>query len=162
MKIFIVDEHDNFLKFVEYQERQPTDIYRVAALWATNPNDQILLAQRKFTKHNDPGKWGPAVAGTIEEGETYETNIYKEAEEEVGLSGVPFKMGPKIFNDKGRFKFFVQWFLAEIDWPIGKFKIQRDEVEEIRWIDKASLKRDLDKSPSNYIAGAEKVWQEFL
>ncbi len=30
--------------------------------------------------------WGSAVAGTVEKGEDYESNIYKETEEEIGLA----------------------------------------------------------------------------
>lgn len=53
------------------------DIYRVAALWLTNSQGQVLIAQRLLTKDKDPGKWGPAAAGTLEKDETYESNIYK-------------------------------------------------------------------------------------
>ena len=34
-----------------------------------------------------PEVWGPAVSGTNEEGETYDSNIIKEAQEEIGLTG---------------------------------------------------------------------------
>lgn len=80
MKIQIVDEND---KFVSNKERSEvdykSDIYRVSALWLTNSKGQTLLAKRAMVKDKDPGKWGPAVAGTIDEGETYDENIYKEA-----------------------------------------------------------------------------------
>lgn len=43
------------------------DIFRTASLWITNSNGDILLAQRKFDKKVDPGKWAEAVVGTVEE-----------------------------------------------------------------------------------------------
>ena len=38
------------------------------------------MARSVFMIDKLPGKWGPAVAGTVEEGESYEENIIKEAE----------------------------------------------------------------------------------
>ncbi len=48
-------------------------------MWLRNSLGQSLLAKRSASKELDPSKWGPAVAGTIEAGQTYESNIYKEA-----------------------------------------------------------------------------------
>ncbi|MFA6422790.1 MAG: NUDIX domain-containing protein, partial [Candidatus Buchananbacteria bacterium] len=84
-KIIIVNENDEAIGHKERNELDFSDIYRVSGLWITNLKGEILLAQRAFTKNHDPGKWGPAAAGTVEEGEDYETNILKEAEEELGL-----------------------------------------------------------------------------
>ena len=83
-KVIIVDENDNpiglkYREDIDYSK----DTYRCTGIWITNSNDEVLIAQRKFTKDKDPGKWGPAVAGTIEEGETYESNAYKEMKEEI-------------------------------------------------------------------------------
>lgn len=119
------------------------------------------MAQRQLGKRNDPGKWGPAAAGTVEAGETYESNIYKEAEEEIGLTGYEFGMGPKILNNADR-KFFVQWFTCEVDWPIEKFKIQQEEVERLEWINKETLIKQLKDQPDKFIAGSQKVWEHFL
>src|SRR5579883_3197132 len=93
-ELAIVDEHDKLISTKAREAIQPSDIYRVAALWLTNPAGDVLLAQRKWTKKHDPGKWGPAVAGTVNSSETYGTNIYKEAQEEIGLAGAPFARGP--------------------------------------------------------------------
>jgi len=91
----VVDEND---QLIGYKERSKIDfkkdIYRIGALWLTDGTGQILIAQRKLTKDKDPGKWGPAAAGTVEKSETYESNAYKEAQEEIGLVGVKFELGP--------------------------------------------------------------------
>jgi isopentenyldiphosphate isomerase len=73
-KIIIVNEKDKEIGLKERGTLKTEDIYRVTALWITNSKDEILLAKRALTKSNDPGKWGPAVAGTVDEGETYEEN----------------------------------------------------------------------------------------
>jgi len=88
MKIPIVNEQDEIIKVVDIKDRKPGEICRITGLWLTDPEGNILLAQRAFNKKLSPGLWGPAAAGTVEEGETYESNIIKEAEEEIGLAGL--------------------------------------------------------------------------
>lgn len=156
-KIIIVDKNDNI---IGYKERKTLinekDIYRVSALWVTNSQGEILLAQRSFNKNNDPGKWGPAVAGTVEEGETYENNIYKEAEEELGIRGLKFDLGPKIDNlDKPNVKhlYFSQWFMVNLDRDIEDFKIQDDEVEQIKWFSVDEIFKIMKKNPNFFLLG---------
>ncbi len=149
--ITIVDSDDNVIGSkprdqIDYSK----DIYRSAALWLTNSKNQVLIAQRKLTKKKDPGMWGPAVAGTVEHNETYESNIYKEAEEEIGLAGETFDLGPKQFEDKER-KHFIQWFTCNLDKEIDTFQIQEDEVEKIVWIDKEALIIDVRQNPQKYV-----------
>jgi isopentenyldiphosphate isomerase len=110
MLMQVVDGNDEYIGDKERSELDfQKDIYRVAALWLTNSANEVLIAQRKFSKDRDPGLWGPAVAGTVEPGETYETNIYKEAEEEIGLSGLVFTLGPKLRVKTPR-NYFCQWY----------------------------------------------------
>lgn len=150
-KITIVDANNSIIGAKERGTLKYNDVYRVSALWLTNSKHEVLLAQRKWTKKNNPGKWGPAVAGTIDEGESYEQNIIKETEEEIGLTGVDFKTGPKLFVDDGEHKFFGQWFTATVDREASDFEIQEEEVEAVRWISLAGLKSELMDNPTEYI-----------
>ena len=149
--IQIVNDEDEIIGHkrrseVDYQK----NIYRISALWMTNSRGEILIAQRKLTKDKDPGKWGPAVAGTVEQNETYESNNYKEAEEEIGLTGVKFKVGQKQKINKAH-KIFVQWFLINIDKNINEFKIQEDEVEQLAWKSKDELLSEIKENPKMYL-----------
>jgi isopentenyldiphosphate isomerase len=143
MNTIIVDEHDNPIGVKESDTLDYEDIYRVTALWLTDrATGDMLLAQRKWTKRNDPGKWIAAVAGTVDEGETYEINIAKETEEEIGLTGLNLQPGPKQYVDDGQHKFFCQWYRAEVDKNRAHIVIQEDEIEAIRWISRADLLED--------------------
>jgi len=150
-KIIVVDEDDNI---IGSKERELVDKerlrYRISALWIKNSKNEILLARRAFTKTHDPGKWGPAVAGTVEEGETYESNIIKEAEEELGLKGIEIKKAQKT-KKEGKHRYFVQRFTTTIDIPISKFKIQKDEVAEVKWFSKEELELQLKTHPEEFI-----------
>ncbi|MEK7175921.1 MAG: NUDIX domain-containing protein [Patescibacteria group bacterium] len=160
--IQIVDSNDNIISFkkredVDYKK----DIYRVTGLWVTNSQDEVLIAKRKSTKDKDPGKWGPAVAGTVEQNETYESNIKKESEEEIGLRNLEFKIGLKRRIYKPR-NYFVQWFLVKIDKNLDEFKIQEEEVEQLSWISEVKLRKDTEKNPEKYIPSMPGIINLFI
>ena len=153
----VVDEND---EIVEYKLRNEIDFkkeyYRISALWLMNENRQVLIAQRLLTKDKDPGKWGPAAAGTFEKGEDYESNIYKEAEEEIGLTGVKFETGNKLKFEEPR-KAFCQLYIGISNKSAEDFIPQPEEVERVIWIDLAELKKDLLENPNKYVPSLNKI-----
>ncbi len=147
----IVDDTDTLTGLKERQKIDPkVDCYRASALWLTHVNGQILIAKRHSMKDTYPGIWGPAVAGTLEEGETYETNMYKEAMEEIGLTNTELMLGPKMKFESPR-KHFTQWFLGTCDWSIADFTLQPTEVEKVAWISVNDLLEDVRMYPSKYV-----------
>ncbi len=160
-KISIVDENDHIIGAEEFEKAKKDGIYRVAALWITNSRGEILLALRHRNKVHDPLKWGPAVSGTVEEGESYEQNIIKEAKEELGLENISPKIRPKI-KIEDEYNYFVQWFNLSTDQAIEELKIQEDEVEEIKWFTKTELLRELESHPENFTPGMRKYGKLFL
>ncbi len=149
-KIIIVDEHDTPIGLKSRDEiDHKKDIYRWSAIWIENSKKEVLIAQRKLTRDKDPGKWGPAVTGTIEEGETYESNAHKEIKEELGVTVPSFQIGPKQHADTPR-RYFGQWFLCTLDKPANGFVLQEDEVEQVAWISKEKLAQDIKLNPEKY------------
>ena len=160
-KITIVDEQDNVIGYKDREDLQHEEIYRVSALWITNTKGEILLAQRSLTKSHSPGKWGPAVAGTVEEGESYDSNIIKEAKEELGLENIKPTTGPKERVTR-KLNYSVQWYLLNIDKPEAEFIIQKDEVEEVRWFSAEELKTEIKKQPDKFIETMNLLAELFL
>ncbi len=153
-RIVMVDNADNI---IGYKERGPLgkdDIYRVSALWIVNSKDEILLAKRHRSKKHHPGKWGPAVAGTVDEGETYELNITKEAEEELGLKNIKFELGPKTETNV-EYHHFTQWYTLTLDKDPKDFQLQVDEVEEVKWFNPKDLEKQIQKHPENFLPTLE-------
>jgi len=149
-KIIIVNDKDEIIGYKERGTLEPNDIYRVSGLWIQNSKGEILLAQRSFSKKHDPGKWGPAVAGTNDEGETYESNIIKEAEEEIGLKDCHFEKLYYRMNQREH-TYFVQSFFVVVDKEIEDFTIQKEEVEQIKWFTYEELEKELKDSPDNFL-----------
>lgn len=149
--IIIVNGQDEIIDYKERGTLAREDIYRVSALWVTNSQGDVLLAQRAFTKKQHPGMWGPAVAGTVDEGETYDENIVKEAEEEIGLSGVQPQISKKQ-RISGEHNHFTQWYTLTLNKPAEQFKIQEEEVEQVKWFTRNELKHELTENPDQYLS----------
>jgi isopentenyldiphosphate isomerase len=159
MRIPIVNEQDEIIGYKERGELGPKDICRVTGLWVTSPEGDTLLARRAFTKKHNPGKWGPAVAGTVEEGETYESNIIKEAEEEIGLVKFSPQISFKNRRSRGH-EYWGQWFTAVVDRSYP-FKKQDEEVEEIRWFSKNELIKFLEETPEELLSNLKEYIKLF-
>ncbi len=146
MRIPIVNEEDEIMGYKDRNDRDVNDVIRITGLWLWNERGEVLLAQRAFTKSHHGGLWGPAVAGTVEEGETYESNIIKEAEEEIGLIDLKPVLGPKI-RLPGK---FAQWFTSTVNSEYS-FIRQTEEVEAIKWFSKDELLQALKETPDVFI-----------
>lgn len=152
IQVPVVDRSDRVIGLKSREELDlEKDIVRSASLWITNNRGEVLLAQRKFTKRTDPGKWAEAVGGTVDGKDSYEETIYREAEEELGILGQKFILGPKQFIAGPPNSYFVQWYYLTLDWPIEKFTPQKSEVEQVAWWIMDELKRDIVKNPDKYI-----------
>jgi len=138
MKIPIVDEEDNLIEYKEKKDLLPTDINRDAGLWVVNEFNEILLAQRSLNKKRQPGMWTVAVAGTIEDGETYESNIIKEAEEEIGLKNIKPKFLYKTLKDEKGARRMRVIFEVKIpkDTPL---KLEPMEVMDVKWFKQSEI-----------------------
>jgi isopentenyl-diphosphate delta-isomerase len=159
MRIPIVNEQDEIIGYKDWLGRDDKDIIRVTGLWVTDPEGNILLAQRALNKKHDPGKWGPAVSGTVEEGETYESNIIKEAEEEIGLSGYEFKMSHKNRRSTSH-EYWGQWFTVVVPHDY-LFKKQDEEVEEIKWFSRNDIMKLLKEKPEMFLREFERYMNMF-
>lgn len=158
--ITIVDENDNVIGSKERESITKDDIYRVTCLWITNSKGQILLAKRAMTKSHDPGKWGPAVAGTVEEGESYDEVMVREAFEELGLRDIPMQKTKKIFS-VSNWKHFTQCYTTELDYSLDQFVVQEDEVDEIKWFDRDELIRLVREKSEMFIQTMPNVMLNF-
>lgn len=157
MKIIIVDKKDKVIGAKERKDLDyKKDIYRVSALWITNSKGQILLARRAYSKKQNPGKWGPAVAGTNDEGETYDSNIIKEANEELGLKNINSKKWKKELV-KGKHKHYTQWFILNLDINLKDLKINKKEVAEVKWFDKQEIIKIINTNSDEVLEGIKRI-----
>ncbi|MDN5275213.1 MAG: isopentenyl-diphosphate delta-isomerase, isopentenyl-diphosphate delta-isomerase [Candidatus Saccharibacteria bacterium] len=92
---------------------------------------------------------GLAVEGTVEEGETYESNIRKEAEEEIGIILRDVGLGLK-FHRRGKYNHFCQVFVYYANLDIRKLHLQMEEVEQVAWYDISVLQQEAISTPNKF------------
>lgn len=150
--VIIVNENDEIIGSKARNDRNQKDIIRVAGLIVYNSQNEVLVAQRSLNKVNDPGKWGPSVAGTVEEGETYVSNIIKEAKEEIGLiiDEQELRIEQHSYQETNH-RYFSTLFSVVVDKSISNFVIQKEEVREISWIPIQRLIKWFETSPRDFI-----------
>lgn len=150
MKIPIVDEDDSILYHKDSKERdRKNEITRAAGIWIINEKGEWLIAKRSKNKKHQPNLWGPSAAGTLEEGETYESNIIKETREELGIDLDKLDIGPKERISSSH-EYFAQYFFATIT-SGANFMLQESEVDEVRWITFEDLKKWHSQHPEEFI-----------
>jgi len=156
-----VDKKDKIIGYKDRSKILHKDIYRVSAVWITNARGEILLAQRAFNKKHDPGKWGPAVSGTVEKGETYKENAMKEYLEELGIKPNNLEKGIKRFSN-GIHRHYTQWFISKIDKKINDIHYAKNEVVGIKWYTKKEILKIYNKNKSYFIPSMEALIDIFL
>lgn len=157
----VVDENDTIVGYKSKADIDPEkEYYRVSALRLVNSQGDILIAQRAFTKSHNPWQRWPAVAGTIEKGESYEENIIKEIKEELWISDMVLKKWPKHKITRKR-HYFGQRFFGRVDKNINEFTIQKEEVEAIKWISPKTLQKNIEEHPEKYLENMKKHIEEF-
>lgn len=122
--------------------------HRTAHVWIVrrkNDKVQILLQKRCENKDSFPGCYDISSAGHIPAGVEYIDSAIRELKEELGVDIRPEALvycgvknivfdsvfHDKEFHDKQISKIFMLWLDMEED----EFSIQKEEIDEVRWMD---------------------------
>lgn len=158
-RITVVNEKDEVIGSAERSD-DASHITRVAGIWLLDENGQILLAQRGLTKSRDPGKWTVSAAGTVEEGEEYDTNIVKETKEELGItiSLADLTATDHRFIESGH-PYFCQMFIAKIPSATTIVPDAR-EVGDTRWVSLDELRAWYADAPGDFTPSFARHFEE--
>ena len=137
----ILDTYDINENFLGVKPRSfchsenPGVYHKVVGIWVINNKNEILVQKRAITKKKSPGKWDMPVAGHPSQGESCLNCCIRETKEELGVktNEKDFELINKFVNPKGWE--FVYVYLLKLDRNIKDFSIQKEEVEEVKWLD---------------------------
>lgn len=150
--IDVLDENGNYTGNVKSREivHKYGDWHKVIQIFVINGN-KIVLQQRALTKKSEPGKWCASASGHIGAGETSFLAAKREFEEELGIKlekdkirlietfkspSETFNNGEKIYNNH-----FVDLFISTQTIDIEKVKIQKEELEQLKFYDLGEFKK---------------------
>ncbi|WP_420032792.1 NUDIX hydrolase [Streptomyces sp. cg28] len=127
----IVDEQDRVVGQAPRGEAYARGLrHRCAFILARNPAGEVFVHRRTTTKLTFPGMYDMFVGGVVGAGESYDEAALREAEEELGVSGLPqptplFRF---LYEDDGaRGSWWSAVYEVTFDLPV------RPQAEEIDW-----------------------------
>lgn len=155
--IDIVDESNKLTGQVEERwEAYNKGLWkRTVSCWIMNKKGEILLQKRTANKIRNPNKWAKT-GGQVDSGETVEQAIFREVKEELGIE-IPEEQIKVIDIHKSdeENKRFAYIFIFVVDYKISDYKLQYEEVAEVKYVtieemELAKKNKDLNYSFCNW------------
>lgn len=103
-------------------------------IWIINSKNEILVQKRAACKKNHPNKWDMPSAGHVDAGEKIIDGAIRETFEELGVKTMAedYEFICEYIADKSYE--IAQVYLLKLDLNIDEFKLQREEVAEVKWL----------------------------
>lgn len=122
--------------------------HRHVTSWIMNKSGEILLQKRASCKKRNPNKWAKT-GGHVDTKESVEEAIRREIKEEIGIDVDKKQIKVvDIYKSKNpNNKFFAYNFIFVIDTKIEEFKLQKEEVSEVKYFsieDLENIKKNND------------------
>jgi isopentenyldiphosphate isomerase len=118
-------------------------LHPVVHLHLLNTNGELFLQKRASTKDLLPGMWDTSVGGHISSGEQVEEALRREAEEELGLKDISFRLNKKYLWKSPRERELVYSFTGSSnDIPVTN----PEEIDEGKFWKMEEIKENLGKN----------------
>ncbi|MEW1791509.1 MULTISPECIES: NUDIX domain-containing protein [Streptomyces] len=129
--IDIVDEHDHVVRQASRGEAYAQGLrHRCVFVLARDAENRIFVHRRTATKTVFPSRYDMFVGGVVGAGETYDEAALREAEEELGVSGLPRPVPVFTFlyeTPDGGLSWWSRVYEVRCVLPVSP------QVEEIEW-----------------------------
>jgi isopentenyldiphosphate isomerase len=163
--IQIVDENDQSTGSSTIEEAQKTGAWhRIIRVILEDGSGNMLLQKRSQNMTTYPGRWSDSTSGHVDVGESYETAAIRELAEELGLQNVKLtEVGYyKSQNADGwrELNRFNKIFKGQIS-RNQPLKLQKDEVEAIKWLSLIEVKRLIAERPDDFVDGFRETIKRF-
>ena len=127
----IVNEDDEVIKTASRAEMRAECLrHRATYIVVHDGMGNILVQRRTDTKDFMPGKLDATAGGVVQSGEDILTSARREAEEELGIAGVPLAEHGKFYFEDSHCRVWGGLFSCVCH---GPFAMQESEVAEIFW-----------------------------
>jgi isopentenyl-diphosphate Delta-isomerase len=162
--IILVDKNDTPVGESNKDEAHEKGLlHRAFSVFILNKNGEILLQRRALTKYHSAGLWTNACCSHPKPGETTPDAAHRRLQEEMGFDCDL----EEIFSFTYRAEFENNLIENEFDHVfLGHYdnKINPDiaEVDDYKWIDLETLKKEIENDPNPYTAWLKICFDKFL
>ncbi|MBU0472310.1 MAG: NUDIX domain-containing protein [Nanoarchaeota archaeon] len=137
----IVNENDEIIDLKSFSDVHKLGfIHRESYVYLINFKHEVLLQKRDYT-----GLWNHSAAGHFSINESYIDGAKREFEEELGISinvnelkKIAYERLSSVKAHKNNVR-FAEIFIIKKNIPINKFKIDPNEVKEVKYFNKQEL-----------------------
>ena len=165
----VVDEENNLTGEIEERDiiHKNGLWHREISVWIMNQNREFLLQKRSANKKQGANKWS-VCAGHVDIGEEPKMTAIRELEEELGIkvqenelkylfTEKVAKVLPNSYNNVFSYK-----YLLKTNALIDDYKINLDELSEIKYISFAELEQLVKDKPIDYPFATRDNMPKFL
>ncbi|XKT74524.1 MAG: NUDIX domain-containing protein [Patescibacteria group bacterium UBA2163] len=152
-RVVIVNTHCHPITAKRKEDIAAGDLFCAVALWATNAQGDVLIAQRSLQENRDPGCWGPAVHGIVEENESFLDTILRETQEEIGVTLDPAKLttGERLAMHGTENEYFLQWYHYQLAEYENNFTLNEEETQKVEWLPKEEVIKRFEANPAEFV-----------
>lgn len=161
--VVLVTPEDEVLGLMEKQQAHINGLlHRAFSVFLFNSKGEMLLQKRASGKYHSPSQWTNAVCSHPREGETYLEGANRRLKEELGIeAGLSEKFNFIYKADVGKGLWEHELDYVFIGNHEDEFQLNKDEVEEVRYISMADLDREIINSPENFTEWFKIILEEY-
>ncbi|WP_374459653.1 isopentenyl-diphosphate Delta-isomerase [Chryseobacterium taeanense] len=161
--VVLVNPEDEVLGLMEKQQAHVNGLlHRAFSVFLFNSKGEMLLQKRASGKYHSPLKWTNAVCSHPRIGETYLEGAKRRLKEELGIETDLSEKFSFIYKaDVGN-----RLWEHELDYVFTgtfeeEFHLNKDEVEEVRYITIEDLDREMSENPDNFTEWFKIILEEY-
>ncbi|MFJ1706435.1 NUDIX hydrolase [Kitasatospora sp. NPDC088346] len=155
----VVDEQDRVIGTAPRGEVYRRGLtHRCVFILVRDARGRIFTHRRTDTKLFAPGAYDCFVGGVVGSGESYPVAAVREAEEELGVTGIrPEPLFKFLFEDGDRLSWWCDVYRAEWDGPVAP---QVEEVAWHGWLTEAELTDRMARE--EFVVDGREAWRRYL
>ena len=150
--VILVDEQDNDVGVMEkLQAHQEGLLHRAFSIFIFNDKDELLLQQRSLSKYHSAGLWTNSCCSHPRPNETIKDAANRRLFEEMGVScdlKIVTNFIYKTPFENGLTEHELDYIL--IGYTNSNPIINKEEVENFKWVLKDTVKKDIQVNPHLY------------
>ena len=162
-QVVLVSEKDEILGVMDKMQAHENGIlHRAFSVFLFNDKGEMLLQKRAAGKYHSPNQWTNAVCSHPRMGETYMEAAQRRLKEELGIeTPITYRFNFLYKADVGQ-----NLWEHELDHVFtgnfeGEFKLNEDEVSEVRYISIDDLDKEMSANPENFTEWFKIILKEY-
>ncbi|WP_332025613.1 isopentenyl-diphosphate Delta-isomerase [Kaistella sp.] len=162
-QVVLVSEKDEILGVMNKMQAHENGIlHRAFSVFLFNDKGEMLLQKRAADKYHSPNQWTNAVCSHPRMGETYMEAAQRRLKEELGIeTPITYRFNFLYKADVGQ-----NLWEHELDHVFtgnfeGEFKLNEEEVSEVRYISIDELDKEMSANPENFTEWFKIILKEY-